>query len=35
VAGPLDEEDDEDTGYGQITVSTTRAARRDPPPHPE
>ena len=31
----LDEEDDEDTGYGQIMVSMTRPARRDPPPYPE
>ncbi len=32
VADRLDEEDDEDTGYGQIMVSMTR---RDPPPYPE
>jgi hypothetical protein len=35
VAGPLDEEDDEDTGYGQIMVSMTRTARREPPPYPD
>lgn len=35
VAGLLDEEDDEDTGYGQIMVSMTRAAQRDQPPYPE
>ena len=35
AAGLLDEEDDEDTGYGQIMVSMTRAARRDQPPYPE
>ncbi|HEY9243144.1 MAG TPA: hypothetical protein VIP48_14250 [Streptosporangiaceae bacterium] len=36
VAGLLDDEDDdEDTGYGQIMVSMTRGVRRDPPPHPE
>ena len=35
VAGLQDEEDDEDTGYGQIMVSMTRAARRDQPPYPE
>lgn len=34
VAG-LPDEDDEDTGYGQIMVSMTRAARRDQPPYPE
>jgi hypothetical protein len=34
-AGLLDEEDDDDTGYGQIMVSMTRAARRDQPPYPE
>ncbi len=34
VADPLDDED-EDTGYGQIMVSMTRSVRRDPPPHPE
>jgi hypothetical protein len=32
AAGPLDEEDDEDTGYGQIMVPMTRTVRRDPPP---
>jgi hypothetical protein len=31
VGGPLDDEDDEDTGYGQTMVSMTRNARRDPP----
>jgi hypothetical protein len=35
VAGLLDEEDDEDTGYGQIMVSMTRTARREPPPYPD
>lgn len=35
VAGLLDDEDDEDTGYGQIMVSMTRPVRRDPPPYPE
>ncbi len=35
VAGLLDEEDNEDTGYGQIMVSMTRTARREPPPYPE
>ena len=36
VADLLDDEDDEDdTGYGQIMVSMTRAARRDPPPYPQ
>jgi hypothetical protein len=34
AAVPLDEEDDEDTGYGQIMASMTRAARREPPPYP-
>jgi len=34
VAGLLDDEDDEDTGFGQIMVSMTRP-RRDPPPYPE
>jgi hypothetical protein len=33
--GLLDEEDDEDTGYGQIMVSMTRTARRGPPPDPD
>ena len=35
VAGRPDEADEADTGYGQIMVSMTRAARRDPPPYPE
>ena len=35
AGGLLDEKDDEDTGYGQIMVSMTRAARREPPPYPE
>ena len=35
VAGRLDDEDDEDPGYGQIMVSMTRPVRRDPPPYPE
>jgi hypothetical protein len=35
VADLLEEEDDEDTGYGQIMVSMTRAPRRDPDQHPE
>jgi hypothetical protein len=35
AGGVLDEEDDEDTGYGQIMVSMTRPVRRDPPPYPE
>ena len=35
VAGLLEDEDDEDTGYGQIMVSMTRAPRRDPPHYPE
>jgi hypothetical protein len=34
AAGLLDDEDDEDTGFGQIMVSMTRP-RRDPPPYPE
>jgi hypothetical protein len=34
VDGLLDDEDDEDTGFGQIMVSMTRP-RRDPPPYPE
>jgi len=34
VADLLDDEDDEDTGFGQIMVSMTRP-RRDPPPYPE
>jgi hypothetical protein len=34
VAGLLDDEDDEDTGFGQIMVSMTRP-RRDPSPYPE
>lgn len=34
AAGLLDDEDD-DTGYGQIMVSMTRSVRRDPPPYPE
>ena len=35
VAGLLEDEDDEDTGYGQIMVSMTRAPRRDPPHYPQ
>ena len=35
TAGLLDEEDDAGTGYGQIMVSMTRPARREPPPYPE
>jgi hypothetical protein len=31
VADLLEDEDDEDTGHGQIMVSMTRAPRRDPP----
>jgi hypothetical protein len=34
AAGLLDDED-ADTGYGQIMVSMTRPVRRDPPPYPE
>jgi hypothetical protein len=34
-AGLPDDEDDDDTGYGQIMVSMTRSVRRDPPPYPE
>jgi hypothetical protein len=33
VASLLDDEDDEDVGYGQIMVSMTRTPRRDPPRH--
>lgn len=35
AAGLLDDEDDEDTGYGQIMASMTRPARREPPPYPD
>jgi hypothetical protein len=35
AAGLLDDEDDDDTGYGQIMLSMTRTVRRDPPPYPE
>jgi hypothetical protein len=35
VAGLLEDEDDEDTGYGQIMVSMTRAARRGLPQRPD
>jgi hypothetical protein len=33
VASLLDDEDDDDVGYGQIMVSMTRNSRRDPPRH--
>ena len=33
VASLLDDEDDEDVGYGQIMVSMTRTPRRAPPRH--
>jgi hypothetical protein len=33
VASLLDDEDDEDVGYGQIMVSMTRTPRRHPPRH--
>ena len=33
VANLLDDEDDEDVGYGQIMVSMTRNSRREPPRH--
>lgn len=33
VASLLDDEDDEDVGYGQLMVSMTRNPRREPPKH--
>jgi len=34
VASLLDDDDDEDVGYGQIMLSMTRTPRREPPRHP-